>query len=176
MGKLLDMFAQAGVPINDLRGTLPLNPNVAFNTRELGDIQGMVIHHSAGWPQATAEGIAQWCIEKRGFPGMPYSLYLRQPFSTEQPPYPWAFCNKLKEWGPQAYGVNDISFGVCLGGNFLYTKPPLWMIESLDKLIDVLLQFFKEETGKNLWVKPHFDVSSTSCPGRVWEAYLEYEE
>ena len=176
MGKLLDMFQNAGVLVNDLRGTLPLNPDVHFHTRELEDIRGMVIHHSAGWAQATAEGLAQWCIEKRDFPGMPYTFYLRMPYSTESPPYPWAFCHKLTEWGPQAYSVNESSFGVTLGGNYLYTKPPLWMIDSLDKLIDVLLQFFREEIGIELWVKPHYAVSQTACPGRVWETYQKYIE
>jgi hypothetical protein len=176
MGKLLDMFQAAGVPVDDLRGTLPLNPNVSFHTRELQDIEGIVIHHSAGWAQATAKGIAEWCIEKRDFPGMPYTFYLRQPFPTESPPYSWAFCDRLREWGPQAYGVNSTTFGVCLGGNFLYTKPPLWMIDSLDKLVEILVQYFQEEVGTNLWVKPHREVSRTSCPGRVWEAYLEYKQ
>ena len=176
MGKLLDMFQIAGVPVDDLRGQLPLNPNVSYGLRELEDIRGIVVHHSAGWPYATPEGLAEWCIEKRDFPGVPYTFYLRVPYSTEPMPYPWAFCVKLREWGYQAKGANLESFGVCLGGNYLYTKPPLWMIDSLTKLIDVLLEYFRQEIGTELWVRPHYEVSATACPGRVWEAYQEYRE
>ena len=175
MGKLLEMFQNANLVVNDLRDTLPVNPDVPFNLRELADISGMVVHHTAGWPQATAKGLATWSIEKRGFPGMPYTFYLRMPFSTESPPYPWAFCHKLKEWGPQAAGANSTTFGIALGGNFLYDRPPLWMVDSLARLIDVLWDFFVLEVGNSLWVNPHFDVSVTQCPGRVWEAYQEYE-
>lgn len=176
MGKLLDMFQSAGLAVDDLRGQLPLNPHKPFGTRELIDVRGAVVHHSAGWAQATAEGLAQWCIEKRDFPGVPYSLYLRVPYPTEQPPMPWSFCNKLTEWGPQALGVNSTSFGVCLGGNYQYLKPPIWMLDSLGRLIDVLLEFFRQEVGTELWVKPHYEVSSTVCPGRVWEMYQAYRE
>jgi hypothetical protein len=174
MGKLLDMFAEAGIPVDDLRGKLPTNPHNPFKLRELTGIKGIVVHHTAGWPQATAEGLALWEIEKRDFEGMPYTFYLRMPYSTEPMPYPWAFCHKLTEWGAQALGANAISFGVALGGNYLYTKPPLWMVDSMVKLTDVLVRFFKDEVGTEVWVKPHYAVSQTSCPGKVWEAYQEH--
>jgi hypothetical protein len=175
MGKLLDMFAEAGVVVDDLRGQLPTNPHKPYKLRDLTNIEGIVIHHTAGWPQATAEGLANWCIEKRDFEGMPYTFYLRMPHPSEPLPYPWAFCHKLREWGAQAAGVNATTFGVSLGGNYLYTKPPFWMADSLIKLVDVLVKFFKEEVGTEIWVKPHREVSITSCPGRVWEAYQEYK-
>lgn len=175
-GKLLDMFQIAGMPVDDLRGQLPLNPRLPFDIRELEDVRGGVVHHSGGWAYATPEGLAEWCIEKRSLPGMPYTFYLKMPYPTEQSPVPWAFCHELTEWGPQAINVNNISFGICLGGNYQYLKPPIWMVDSLSRLIDVLLEYFRQEVGTELWVKPHYEVSSTVCPGRVWEMYQEYRE
>jgi len=79
MPKLLDMLTDAGLTVTDLREQLPTNPDVPFYKRDKEDIQGIVVHHTAGWRKATAQGIAYWCVEKRDFPGMPYAFYINWP-------------------------------------------------------------------------------------------------
>jgi len=171
MGKLLDMLQEANLNVLDLRGEMPTNPNVPWNLRNLSDIRGIVVHHTGGWRTATPYNLARWHIEKRGFPGLAYTFYLRYPYMAYPPNVEWAFCHKLREWGPHAKGVNAETFGVGLGGNYEDSEPPIWMVESLKKLIEVLQRFFEEETGNELWVLPHFSVIDTVCPGKVWDVY-----
>lgn len=171
MGKLLDMFQGAGLTVQDLRGKLSINPQIPWGVRELDQIQGMVVHHTAWDGIATPEGLAYWHVEKRGFPGIAYTFYLPQ---YQLDGARWTFCHKLREIGWHAKGVNSYTFGIALGGRYIDKEPPMWMIESTALLIDVLKGFFEEETGEGLWVNPHYAVSLTECPGKVWEAYTRY--
>lgn len=173
MGKLLDMFQNAGLVVLDLRDVLPTNPDNPWILRDLTDIKGAVIHHTAGWPTATAEALAHYHIEKRDMPGLAYTFYLGYSLSLMEQPQ-WVFCHKLREIGWHARGVNSHTFGIALGGYYVNEKPPMWMVKSMAKLIEVLRQFFREETGERLWVNPHYAVGRTACPGRVWEAYNKY--
>jgi len=167
--RFLGSCLEAGLKVNDLRKALPKHPTLEWQYRDMKQVQGIVIHHSGGWEKATAAGIAYWCIEKREFVGMPYSLYIHWPNGEID------WCLDFEQIGWHCKGCNDSTFGVALAGSWVDKDPPLSMIDSLARLIDVLWDFFMLEVNNALWVNPHFDVSQTQCPGRVWEAYQEYE-
>ena len=170
MGQLLDMLTDAGLAVRDVRQTLPTHPTKAWNQRALGDATMAVIHHTGGWPKATPHNIASMHINNPmfNFPGIAYTWYLRE----EGDVVGVYFCHRLRDWGPHAKGVNAASFGVALGGNFVHKRPSLKMVGATVALLDVLDDFLKLHSGRDLEVAPHFAVSKTKCPGKAWSAYL----
>lgn len=171
MGKLLDMFGFAGLEINDLRGKLPLNPLIPLDNRELIDVDLAILHHTAGWPTALAKNLAQFHIEERDFPAIAYTFYLKHPSVYQPKKVVIDFCNRLRDISWHAKGSNLTSFGIAVGGYYVDSEPPRLLMETVATLIQTLERFFAEEVGKTLIVKPHFAVSKTLCPGKVWEAY-----
>jgi len=165
MPKLLDMLTDAGLVVDDLRGKLPISETEPVYKRDIEDIQGVVIHHTAGWRKATAKGIADWCIEKRNFPGMPYTFYIRWPDGKVD------WCLPLIDIGWQCKEHNRKTFGIALAGHYGEEEPPEPMIQALTILISVLKEWFEQE----LQIHPHFALRKTSCPGMVWKTYIDEE-
>lgn len=162
---LKEKLEQAGLEVEDLRGELPLSPDIPFYLRDIEDIIGMVIHHTAGWRKATAKGVAEWCIEKREFPGIPYTFYIKWPDGKVD------WCLDFEQMGWHCKEHNNDTFGIALAGNWMDEPPPEPMVKSLAVLITVLKDYFKQE----LSVHPHFALRNTACPGKVWKAYVEEE-
>jgi hypothetical protein len=166
MKGLMKALEASGLEVTDLRGKLPTNPDVPFEIRNINLLNGGVAHHTAGWRKATAVGIAYWCIEKRDFPGMPYTFYIKWPDGAVD------WCLDFEDIGWQTKKHNLESFGIALAGNYKDEEPPGPMIESLAILIAVLKDCFAQE----LWFQPHYALRPTVCPGKVWEAYLKEEQ
>ena len=162
---LPDMLRKAGLDVTDLRSELPTNPDVPFPLRGIQEIQGIVCHHTAGWRKATAKGIAYWCIEKREFPSMPYTFYVKWPDGKID----WCLDFEQAGWHCKSHNID--TFGIALAGNWRDEEPPEPMVKSLVVLVEVLREYFKQE----LSFQPHYALSSTVCPGKVWEAYLREE-
>ncbi len=179
MGALTDILInEEGVNLRDLRLTIQVNPEQAWLFRTLDAVKGAVVHHTGGIAWATAEriarlhmGIADPDYWPHGWPGMAYTFYIHPvgmggPIVTD-------FCHRIMQWGPQSGGANAETFGVALGGNFVSEEPDPRMIRELVRLLTGLQTFYvREVNGQLLYVKPHFQVSSTKCPGLAWDAYL----
>lgn len=163
MGELLDMFANSGLVVHDLRTTLPTNPNNPWNYRELDQIFGIVVHHTAGtYDDYKAKNLAKFHI-RLGYQGIAYTFLIHPNGEID-------FCHRLRDWGPQAGGEwNRITFGICCAGNYVSKEPTAVMVESLVKLVEVLQEFFPTR----VFVIPHFSVAQTACPGKIWKLYEE---
>ena len=186
MGALTDILAARGVHLVEKRhgfteNALPLNPWQPWLDRKLDAVKGAIIHHTAGVAWATSEGINkmhQGLISESwpyGWPGMAYTFYVHHDYE-QQPDLPVVtdFDHRLRDWGPQCGGLNAETFGVALGGNFVPSKgpPSEAMVMELVRLMRGLQEFFVQEVGHSLYIKPHFFVSSTQCPGLAWDKYL----
>lgn len=174
MRGIIDILVARGVHLRDLRATLPVNPKRKWMYRELPLVKGAIIHHTVGKSWYTSNGIALMHIGL-GWPGMAYTFYIREEGPQYGSPIVTDFDHRLRDWGPQAGGsVNPETFGVALAGNFIPSKgpPSEVMVAELVRLMRGLQEFFQEEVGHLLYVKPHFQVSSTQCPGLAWPAYL----
>jgi hypothetical protein len=167
MGKLLDMYAQGGLVVHDLRLVLPTNPTNPWSERPFNGVLCAVVHHSAGNPKYTAQGIAAFHVSL-GWPGMAYTFYLHPETGDVD------FCHPLRYYGPQTGSkyFNQASYGVCCAGNYVSTEPPAVMIDSLVKLLRITNQFLVEEGAQQPYILPHKEISATACPGKVWDACL----
>jgi len=166
--KLLEYFKRGGVHVVDQRTSLPTNPGVEWGWRHQSDATLIVVHHTGGWPQATATGLALYHIS-RGWPGIAYTFYIRTDGTMD-------FCHRLREWGPHAAPTNKYSFGISLAGNYVRERPPRVMVAALVRAINALsLWYLGNDWGKPK-VQPHNAFARTACPGLVWQAYLEHCE
>lgn len=166
MPRLLEMFEQAGLVVIDKRPDLRVNPNKAPNYRGLDDCIAAFVHHTGGWPTATAEGINDLHI-RFGWSRIAYTFYIRPNGEMD-------FCKLLREWDSQVGSTywNPLSFGMALAGGFVHQRPNPRMVGTLVTAIEVLDAFLLDYTGSRVVVRPHFAVSSTACPGLAWDAYL----
>ena len=172
MGALTDILEAEGVNLQDLRLILPVNPARPWNERTLQDTKGAIIHHTVGKTWYTSKGIALMHIGL-GWPGMAYTFHIHEDGPQGGAPIVTDFCHRIMDWGPQSGSVNAETFGVALGGNYVSDEPDPRMVQELVRLMRGLQRFFVEHVhGRSLYVKPHFQVSSTKCPGSVWGAYL----
>ena len=175
MGTLIDILIAGGVHLKDKRATLPVNPKQKWPYRELPDVKGAIIHHTVGKSWYTSKAIALMHIGL-GWPGMAYTFYIHEEGPQYGSPIVTDFDHRLCDWGPQAgagpHSVNAETFGVALGGNFVRVAPAPEMIVELVHLMCGLQIFFVQEVGHSLYVKPHFQVGKTQCPGLAWASYL----
>ena len=144
-----------------------------YTTRELSDITGIIVHHSAVEPiRGALDAIERTDTYHKnlGWPGIGYHFAL----------------------GPdgESYYVGDIStvryhatsagnpwaIGIEVLGDFSVTSPSLLQMAGLVDLV-ANLQF---ALGAMLPVRPHRDVTPTQCPGdglvRAWRAAAKFYE
>jgi len=175
MGALIDILGAGGVHLVEKRHLLPVNPKQPWLYRELHDVKGAIIHHIAGVAWATSERIHKM-HQDFGWPGMAYTFYVHYDYGQPGLPVVTDFDHRLRDWGPQAgagpHSVNPETFGVALGGNFVRVAPAPEMIAELVNLMHGLQVFFTREVGYSLFIKPHFQVGKTKCPGLAWDSYL----
>lgn len=167
MGKLLDMYVDAGLTVHDLRWKLPVHPVKRWGERKLSDVLLTVIHHSAAKPEYTANGIAAYHV-RLGWPGIAYTYYVHPNGVID-------FCHRLVHHGPQTGSMyhNKVSYGVCCAGNYVNVEPSAVMIDSLVKLVNTTNRFLVEEGAQQPYIVPHREISATACPGKVWNAFLQ---
>jgi hypothetical protein len=180
MGTLTDILMEEGVNLREKRGVLKDNPRQAWLFRTLPQVKGVIVHHTVGKPWYTSEAIHamhQRIVDPDhwpyGWPGIAYTFHIRLAGASPDALVVSDFCHRIMQWGPQSGSVNAETFGVALGGNYVGAEPDPRMVQELVRLMTGLQRFFVEHVhGQSLYVKPHFQVSSTKCPGRAWAAYL----
>jgi hypothetical protein len=165
--KLLDYCRDGGLVVIDQRRSLPTNPGVPWGRRTQKKVTLFVVHHTGGWPQATAKQLAFYHIS-RGWPGIAYTFYIRTTGIVD-------FCHEIKQWGPHAAPTNAYSLGIALAGNYVSAPPSEYMITALDDLISSLRQWYHDSGWVIPSVQPHNAFARTACPGQVWAAYRSYD-
>lgn len=169
MSKRLEhYFELGGVHVVDQRVSLPRNPAVPWGWRRQNKVKLIVVHHTGGWPQATAKAIAFYHIG-RGWPGIAYTLYVRLDGTVD-------FCHAITQWGPHAAPTNLYSMGIALAGDYSKVRPTKAMVASLVRVINAVSLWYLDHNWDTPKVEPHNAFARTQCPGLVWDAYLEHPE
>lgn len=146
------------VQIENITAQLPKGPG-QYGTRPLGAINMYVLHHSAtngGDPWA----FANYHIQERGWPGIGYHFVIQTDGKIYQ-------TNELTTVSYHATGVNNVSVGICLVGDYDDTTPPPRQYSALIGLLRHLRNLIGQKP-----IYGHNQFSSKSCPGALVDVNL----
>jgi N-acetylmuramoyl-L-alanine amidase len=145
----------------------PFNGAADYAWRELGEVERIIIHHSATAGDCTVEAIAEWHTRHNGWPGIGYHFLV----------HPDGRLEYVGDIAQSRYHVGDLnraSVGVCLAGDFSATRPTHNALMRTRQLITNGLWL---ALGRRVAVVGHRDVwreagrGPTSCPGETWEQW-----
>ena len=170
-GLLLELGLPATAPVQrptilDLSDHLPTAKGQQYPKRSLGDIQRIVVHHTATAASVTPQRLAQAHVNQ-GKPGIPFhfivgadgAIYWVQPLESE-----------VAQTGIRE--VNAHGVAVALAGNFTATSPGQAQIDGASKLIAWLLSAFNL-TPRN--VVGRRELETVGSPGVQWTAGAAYK-
>lgn len=149
----LSSSKKAILKIKNIVDSLPKSPTQSYSTRNLTQINKIVVHHSAT-TSGTAESYARYHVDTRGWPGIGYHFVIDQDGTINQ-------TNWLETVSYHTGNENTNSIGICLTGNFDIQQPFPAQMASLNALISYL----KGQLGQHLQVYGHRDYSTKTCPG-----------
>lgn len=121
--------------------------------RQLSDITGIVIHHSATTGQ-TAYDFADYHVNHHGWPGIGYHYVIPPEGGVLQ-------TNQLTSISYHTLYTNTPLVAICLPGNFNVAEPSAAQLRDLKKLIKQL----KNTLPNQVTLSGHRDHKNTSCPG-----------
>lgn len=141
--------------ILDVTKFLPKHPSKRYKTRNVHEIDRIVIHHSAT-QTGTPKAFANYHVKNRNWPGIGYT-YVIMPdgliFQT----------NADRTISYHASGANRSSIGICLVGNFDQQSLELSQKRALIGLCHLLIKRYPRITR----IVGHREVPATkSCPGK----------
>ena len=143
------------IQIIDKINELERHPTKQYSTRNLSQITGITVHHSASttW---TAEDFARYHVNSKGWPAMGYTYVIEKNGDIIQ-------ANPLNLITyHQGAGNNTGELGIVLSGNFDIEQPTTEQMISLKKLID----YSRKTLPNYLPVTGHRDHKATACPGK----------
>jgi hypothetical protein len=139
---------------------LPRNATQRYETRQMGALQYVVIHHSAVPATVTAQEIAKFHVKHMSWPGIGYHFYIDDQGRIFKTHELTTVCYHV--------GAHDpVSVGVCVGGNFAREIPNPSQMRSAAHLVAWLLQ---ELDLKLEAVKGKKEFIDTQSPGVQWLA------
>ena len=142
-----------GIPITNVVYRLKRHWWKTYDTRELSQIDSVVIHHSLT-TSGTSQAYAKYHVEENGWPGIGYHYVIGKDGSIEQ-------TQLLKTVSNHTSGQNTRSVGICLTGNYDIQQPPPEQIDAAVKLI----RYLQDRLGRQLRITGHDEHSSKDCPG-----------
>lgn len=128
---------------------LPHHPNKKWPRRNFNLLQGITVHHFAS--EAPIKNQALYHINAHDWAGIAYAVIIRDGQILQS--------NYLDDRTTHASGGNDISFGVCIGGDLSKRVMTDFERRALSGIVLGLKEMFPD-----LWVKGHNQISKTSCP------------
>lgn len=152
-------------PIVDIRPELPRMPSLHWAQRDLSDIVGIVVHHTAGDRSPVAEAHGHI---RRGWPSLGYHLWI-------EPSGQVALCNSLEHVVfAQGGGRPPLPFSqpnnhyvsIVLRGDFT-SRDPMSEAELALRWVVALLRDLLSLEPDALFV--HNELKPTLCPGKVAE-------
>lgn len=147
--------------MTDWRGKLL--GNESYLKRSLSAIRYLVIHHSAANVDSTALSIADYHVNKLGWPGIGYHYLVHWDGAID-------YVGDIETIRANVAMRNHEVVGICLTGDFTSRIPTPDQIAATRQLLADLL---KQLPGRQ--VVGHKDValanSPTACPGALWDTW-----
>ncbi|GAB4533229.1 MAG: hypothetical protein Kow0063_14930 [Anaerolineae bacterium] len=138
---------------------LPRHPTARYPTRELSQIDSIVLHHSAVPASVGTARIARYQVEQQGWPGIGFHYFVHDDGRIEQ-------TQALETISTHAGNANATSIGICLAGDFTAHPPTEAQLLATGQLIAWLLQELNLPLEA---IHPHKDYAATACPGDQWD-------
>ncbi len=151
--------------IEDISGALPQHPTARYQTRPISAIQSVVLHHSAVPASVGAARIAQYQVDKQGWPGIGFHYFVTGDGLLQQ-------TQPLEAIAYHAGDANNpTSLGICLAGDFTDQPPSAAQLASTVQLVAWLL--YKLNLPVEV-IHPHKDYIATACPGNQWDGGVRW--
>lgn len=123
------------------------------NMSRMGNINGIVLHHTAVSSLQSVEVIHNYHKNHNGWAGIGYHYYVRKDGSV--------YKGRPEEYaGAHCPGVNSTSIGICAEGNFNEET----MSDVQKNAIIELIAYVKSRHNIT-YIKGHREIIATSCPG-----------
>jgi N-acetyl-anhydromuramyl-L-alanine amidase AmpD len=123
--------------------------------RGFGDINVMVIHHSASPRNITTQQIRHWHTKGRGWSDIGYHYVIENEGEV-------VFGRSISRIGAHCRGHNRDSIGVCVVGDNTKTEHQ-WSMTQIASLQDLVYGI--KLVFPKVIVKGHRDLANTLCPG-----------
>jgi hypothetical protein len=151
-------YPGAAYEIVDIVDELPKHPTKEYNTRSLGAIDDLIIHHTVSPDSRTSEQIAVYHVNTKDWPGIAYHFVIGADGGIEQ-------TNRLETISYHARDANGYSVGIALKGDFTSLYPTdeqiaaaAWLVDWLQAQLNIEAVYGHREAVDN----------ATSCPGDTW--------
>ncbi|MBK7780934.1 MAG: N-acetylmuramoyl-L-alanine amidase [Ardenticatenia bacterium] len=157
------LSAEFGAGYQDLRATLPHNPNGPggdFSLRPLLGLDILAVHHTVGPRDQSWKAIAQTHIRDRGFAGIGYHIGIRQGAV--------AYLGDVSQARACCRDMNHRVLCVTLTGNYETMPLDAADAKALGRVAAVVQGWAQSSIGRKLKVLGHKEVpgQATACPGR----------
>lgn len=147
-----------GPPMEDIVEELPRHAEKRYPTRALGDIDQIVIHHTATKPTVTPQRLAEYQVRKLDRAGTIYHFVVAADGTIYK-------TNELETVSDHAFDRNQRSVGVCFPGNFTDAIPPVVQLEAGGQLCAWLLGLLRLSTSQIVGLR---EFVNTASPGKQW--------
>lgn len=144
--------------IEDIVEQLPKHKTNRYPTRQLTDINQIVIHHTATSPTITPQRLAEYQVRKLDKAGIAYHFVVAADGVIYQ-------TNNLETVSDHAFNRNQDSVGVCFPGNFGDSIPPTAQLEAGGRLCAWLLSRLRLPSDKIVGLG---EFVNTQSPGKQW--------
>jgi N-acetyl-anhydromuramyl-L-alanine amidase AmpD len=132
-----------------------IETNLDFNSNKsrMGNVNGIVLHHTAVSALQSVEVIHNYHKNHNGWAGIGYHYYVRKDGSV--------YRGRPEEYaGAHCPGVNSSSIGICAEGNF---NEETMSDEQKNAIIELIADI---KSRYNItYIKGHREIIATSCPG-----------
>ncbi len=153
--------------MRDLRGKLPGTER--YVVRRLSEVRYVVVHHSGAAGDSSAEAIAEWHVDRLGWPGIGYHFLVHEDGQID-------YVGDLATVRYHVAGRNRECVGICIPGDFTGASPNELQVGAARNLVRVLRPLLDpDETGR-VKVVGHREVAlaayGTGCPGETWREWM----
>jgi hypothetical protein len=148
----------------DIVNELPVSSTLKYTRRSKPPTMA-VIHHSATDKMVTAEQMARYHVEERGWPGIGYHFVVMWDGNVYQTNDIMTISYHAGDGTNTPENTNSYGVGICLVGDFSSVAPPAAQLEAVRRLIEYLeLPFIPHKEAHNV---------STTCPGNTWPMWKD---
>jgi len=153
-------------PLDNITNQLKQHPALHFETRPLNQIRRIIIHHTAIPPEIGADRIANYGVDKKGWPGIRYHYFITGSGQIQQ-------TNELVTLSTHAGPFSAESIGIGVAGDFTNAIPAPAQLEAAGQLIGWLIGKFGLSVQDVTGFK---ELVNTQSPGLQWDSGMRWKD